>query len=206
MPPKGSRKSERAKYIPAEEVSLLLTAPREAGALRDHYFLSTLFYCGLRIGECVILRPEHFDLAHDCMQIPTLKKRTKDAQGNKIKVIPLKEIPVFPEAKPLLQAVKDWAGNREWVFPGQAAGKHLTTRTGENIFARWTAALKLDKAYTPHSLRHTACSMIAEMTKDPILVRDFARHGNVSTTNVYLHRSLKRWNIAKGSLDLEAPR
>lgn len=200
MPAKGSRKPERAKYIEREECELLIRAPREAGAVRDHYLFATMFFSALRIGECVQLRPSNFDVAHSCLLVPTLKKRKKDKDGTKVD--PLMEVPIFPEAMQIYREIAEWSRGREWVFPGAKEGRHITERTVENIFDKWCRALGLDEAYTPHSLRHSACSLIAKTTKDPILVRDFARHGNVSTTNVYLHGGKDKWVEAAGSLKL----
>ena len=201
MPPKGYVKSSAAKFIPREAVELLIRAPREAGAMRDHYLFATMFYSALRIGECVRLKPEHLDVAHQCLMVPTLKKRKKD-KATGVKIDPLMEVPIFPEAIPIYTEISEWCRGREWIFVGAKDGRHVTERTVENIFDRWCRALGLDEAYTPHSLRHSSCSLIAETTKNPILVRDFARHGNVSTTNVYLHRGPGRWLRAAGSLKL----
>ena len=200
MPQKGFRKPERAKFIPREECELLIRAPREAGAMRDHYLFATMFYSALRIGECVQLRPGNFDVAHACILAPTLKKRKKNKDGTKLN--PLMEVPILPEAVSIYTEIVDWSRGRQWVFPGAKDGRHITERMVENLFDKWCRAVNLDPAYTPHSLRHSACSLMAKMTKDPVLVRDFARHGNVSTTNVYLHGGRDKWAEAVGSLKL----
>lgn len=205
MPPKGYRKPQAAKFMPLEDVQKLLLGPREAGAVRDYYLLATLFYLGVRVGECVQMRSEYFDLAHGCVQIPTLKKRARDAAGNR--VAPLREVPVL-DGKEVLAQIAAWGKGRPWIFVGgrcrsDETPRHLTTRTAENIFTRWCVGMGLDPAYTPHTLRHTACSLIAAQTKDPALVRDFARHSNISISNTYIHTLPERWDAARGSLRLD---
>lgn len=222
MPSAGYQKPESAKFIPAPEVALLLRAPMEAGAVRDGHLFACLFFLACRVGEAVLLRPEHFDLAHGCVRVPTLKKR----RAKKTKMVeaagrttytppteearaaaraappPLIEVPVLPEAEGPLAAVAAWAAGRAWCFPGGRAGRPITVRLAETRFALWRDALKLDHAYTSHSLRHSCGSLLAERTKDPVLVRDFLRHSNVSTTNTYLHRGPNRWRGAAGALAL----
>ncbi len=222
MPVKDYHKPESAKYIAADQVALLLRAPMEAGCARDAHLFACMFYLALRVGEAVLLKPEYFDLTHGCVRVPTLKKRrakkTKsvDAEGRtiytpptaeamaaaRLTAPPLVEVPVFPEAMDPLAAVAAWSAGREWCFPGGKARRPITTRLAEVRFALWRDALKLDHAYTAHSLRHSCGSMIAALTKDPVLVRDFLRHSNVSTTNVYLHGGPSKWKGAAGALSL----
>lgn len=222
MPRAGYQKPESAKYIPPDQVALLLRAPHEAGAARDGHLFACLFYLACRVGEAVLLRPDYFDLAHGCVRVPTLKKRrakktkTTDEAGRTIYTPPtpearaaaaaagppLIEVPILPEAAEPLAAVAAWSAGRFWCFPGGRTGHPITVRLAETRFALWRDALKLDPAYTSHSLRHSCGSLLAARTKDPVLVRDFLRHSNVSTTNTYLHRGPNRWVGAAGALSL----
>lgn len=222
MPAKGSHKPESAKFIPADQVALLLRAPFEAGHPRDGHLFAALFYLALRVGEAVLLTPVSFDLAHGVVRVPSLKKRRwkvrrvqqPDGSISLVRPTPeeraaaraegpvLLDVPVLPEAVAPLAALAAWSAGRAWCFAGGRTGSHMTPRTAEYIFARWRDGLGLDKAYTPHSLRHSACSMLAATTKDPVLVRDFARHESVTTTDVYLHRGPGRWLAAGGALSL----
>lgn len=198
MPVRGHRKPESAKILPDEAVRALLTEPMRHHA-RDGYLFACCYYLACRVGEAVLLRTEHFDLAHDCVRVPTLKRKRESEP-------PLIEVPVL-DGKDTLSDMLAWAAGRAWLFPGgDVKHPHLSVRRALILFARWRDRLGLDPAATIHSLRHTAVSRVYAALKDPVAARDFARHANVATTSHYLHRLPGRWTEARGSLSVAPAR
>lgn len=200
MPSKGHQKPERAKFIDTPLVAALLSRPREAGHLRDAFLFGATFYLAGRVGEIVQLKPEHFHFDHKCVMVPTLKKKKKDADGKPL--VPLVEVPII-DGDALLREMVEWAKGREWIFPGEKRGTHLSVRRAQVIFRSWAKVLGISDDATIHSLRHTALSLVAAHTKDVVRVRDFARHSNIATSNTYLHSLPGRWNEASGALRVE---
>lgn len=233
MPPRGSIKPQSAKFLTREQVRLLLAGPLAFGEMRDYYLLCALYYLALRDVEAVSLRPAHFvHLSRASMMIPTAKRkrhRCGDRCGDpcpyaekwdprKHRVVdriadrPLLEIGVIGGGEILADMVT-WAGDRTWVFPAQRAGgrakegdEHLSVRSVQRIYRRWASVAELDDATTPHTLRHSALSILIDREGvPPQVVRDFARHSNISVTDTYIHSTTEAWSRVAGALDLVPP-
>ena len=88
-------------------------------------------------------------------------------------------------------AVREQAGDNAPLFASlsrQNKGKGLTTRTISGIAK--TAMLNAgfnSKRLTAHSLRHTAVTLALLAGQDLAEVQHFARHNNISTTQIYAH-------------------
>lgn len=232
MPPRGSIKPQSAKFLSREQVSSLLAGPRDLGEMRDYYLLATLYYLALRDVEAVSLRPCHFiHLSRGSMLIPTAKRRRHhcgkrcpdpcplvghfDPRKHRVDERadrPLLEIGVIG-GQEILADVLAWAGDRTWIFPAQRAGglanegdEHLSVRSVQRIYRRWADVAGLDQATTPHTLRHSALSaLIDHADVRPQVVRDFARHSNISVTDTYIHSKSDAWSRVAGVLDLVPP-
>ncbi len=205
-----------------EQVAALLRAPREAGAWRDHYLLASMYYLARRVGEAVLLQPDHFrNLSMNEIVVP-LKKRLRKhrcrescpkncAMDGKVKWprgmlkdgltgMPLKAIPVVDGQQTLREMLK-WAGEKDWIFPGMNGG-HLTVRRAQAIFRVWADSVGLPKQMSPHSLRHTAVSFLVEAAGVAV-GRDVAAHSSIAVTDLYTHTTAASLKKARGSLALE---
>lgn len=182
---------EWSKFLTREQLKALLEKARTEGSSRDYYLLALLWYFGLRSSEVVVLRREHFDMERCELNVPTVKKRkTKHAWlADGATGRPLLPVPFLggPVQQRVVESLLEWGRGREWLFPGRKVGP-MTTRAVRSIFARWARAAGLSDRFHPHSLRHTAGSMLYELTEDVLLVRDFLRHSSVTVTDTYLHR------------------
>lgn len=222
MPPRGSIKPQSAKFLTKEQVALLLAAPREAKATRDAHLLAAMYYLGLRDAEVASLRPTHLvHVAQGSVYVPTVKRRrhtcssrcakpcvrrgTWDRRRHRVidEVLdrPLIEVRLVGGMKEL-KALRAWAGDRDWVFPGGRRGRHLSVRTVQRVFRTWADDVGLEAEVTAHSLRHSSISALIERGAPPSLVRDFARHSNLSVTDVYVHTSMEAWRKLADALDL----
>ena len=88
-------------------------------------------------------------------------------------------------------AVREQAGDNAPLFASlsrQNKGKGLTTRTISGIAkAAMLNAGFNSKRLTAHSLRHTAVTLALLAGQDLADVQNFARHNNISTTQIYAH-------------------
>ena len=198
--PRGSHKPEAAKFLTREQVAALLEAAEKR--TRDYFLLATTFYLALRVGEVVVLGPMHFRLPFRDVMIPTEKRRIRKGQPlDKRTGRPLYPVGVM-SGLDVLGRLLEWAGDREWIFQatkGRVAGP-MSTRTAQSIFKRWAGVAGIDPIYSIHSLRHTACSLLYQATKNLVTVKEFARHSLITTTSVYAHSM--DWEKAGGALDL----
>lgn len=200
-PTAGKRKDPSLKFLTRDEVRRLLKGPLEACQERDYYLLALTYILGLRGGEVVLLRPEHFHAEH--VLVPTLKKKSSAAGYPRCQMtnLPLVPVPILWSAN-VVRAAREWAGPRRiWMFPsGMNSTSHMSTRTYRTTFRRWSAVAGLHPDISAHSLRHSAGSHIQEAVKDVVLIRDFLRHSNVSITSTYLHTTKSSMDDARAKI------
>jgi integrase len=56
-------------------------------------------------------------------------------------------------------------------------------------FRVWQRRADFEHLYTFHHLRHSSLTALYKRSKDLLLVREQARHANVTTTEIYAHAS-----------------
>jgi len=67
-------------------------------------------------------------------------------------------------------------------------GNRLSTRTARWGFSQWQERAGFDRRFTFHQLRHTAATNVYRASgKDIMVVRRFARHASVRSTQIYTH-------------------
>ena len=120
----------------ADETRRLLAV---ASSLKARVLLSLGYGCGLRAGEVVRLKVKHIDSAQRIIRVEQAKIiRVEQAKGRKDRNVMLS-----PETLDLLRewwTVRPWrydAGTplqERWLFPGNRAGKPMTTRQLSRLF------------------------------------------------------------------------
>jgi site-specific recombinase XerD len=68
-------------------------------------------------------------------------------------------------------------------------GRRLSPRDVQRMVERYTRQF-LGRRATPHSLRHTALTILARAGVDIATVAQIAGHSNLSTTSVYMDDSM----------------
>jgi site-specific recombinase XerD len=89
---------------------------------------------------------------------------------------------------------------KNWLFPGRAAGRHITERTAWRIIARARHAVG-GKRVSPHSLRHSFATHLLEAGTDLRTIQVLLGHASLSTTAIYMHVSRKLISEVKSPLD-----
>ena len=173
-------KPEKARKLPVvlsrEEVREVLGCVRKA-----HYrvCLSTIYSCGLRLGEGVGLQVREIDSRRMQLHI-------RQGKGGKDRYVPLPE-------RTLEQLRWYWRGHRNpvWLFPGQKGGSSAQHAQNESGVRRaLKAAVKergLNKVVTVHSLRHSYATHLVEAGVNLQLVQRYLGHNSLSATYVYVH-------------------
>lgn len=135
---------------------------------RDHAIVTILAYAGLRISECLALRPEDISL--------TAREITvRHGKGDKMRVI-------FIGDK-VVNAVREYLKERPdtgspYLFLSRRGGP-LTRGQVNRIFNTYSNTI------TPHTLRHFFCSAAIEAGYSINEVANQAGHSNVHTTLLY---------------------
>lgn len=207
MLPAGKSKKRRALSHEERAAVMELCKTHRAGM-----WVMTMLLCGLRRGETIPLTYEDIDFKNRLLKVdkaieyignkPVLKS-TKTESG--IRFIPIPEI--------LMQEFEKSRGEG-LVFPQPKKGGYLTQtgvlrlwhsfyreleiKAGAKLYRNKIVTSALKEGITPHALRHTYATDLAEMGVDVRTAQYMLGHSDISTTsNVYTHtraESLKEVN------------
>lgn len=134
--------------------------------------------CGLRISETITLQVKNFNFFKKEVTVKSLKKRDKQ------------EYRTIPMTQRVMEALGNYwkvLKNKTpdaYVFPG---GKGSRTPY-INRTSVWRQIKKKSDGYVyPHMLRHTFATRIVNEGNDIRVAQDLLGHGDIRTTQIYLH-------------------
>jgi len=171
-----ARKSRRLpKFLGAADLTALLDAARTSSP-RDYALVCVLAYAGLRVAEACALT--WADISEDRLLV-------RHGKGDKERYVPLaprlraaladldrREIPVLRHSPVFLSRLR----------------RPLSVRAAQHIIERLCLAAGIDRELAhPHSLRHTAATMLLRRTGNIRLVQRFLGHASIGTTEIYTH-------------------
>ena len=137
------------------------------------------FYTGMRGSEIARLRWGHLDFENDLIYIREQKNRKEQT------------IPFNRKARETLHNVVP-RKKKAYVFqsPSFEGGERNPKWFRENVSsafrkAREKAGLRDELSF--HSLRHGFCTMLAEAGKSAVVIKEAARHADISTSMRYVH-------------------
>ena len=147
-----------------------LRAVRQWPHVRDRALALSPFYAGLRIGDAVALDVDDVRLSARKGVLVVYGK------GGKIR-----EVPVHPELRPLLQdwidARSGWPGaDRQRALFLNRRGGRLSRRGASDIFTAIAANAGLDDKATAHIGRHTFVNELIRGGEDLVIVAEIAGH------------------------------
>lgn len=196
------------QYLEKHELKLFLDKAKELN-METYTMLFTLAWTGLRAGELVALKWKDIDFEEKTINITKTyynpKNNTKDyhllppkTDGSIRKIIVEDEvINVLKSHEVKLKAIKLQVGKKEYydhdfVFARMNApyfGYPHFIKTVENRMASVLKKIpQITKHLTPHSLRHTHTSLLAEAGVELLQIMDRLGHtDDETTTQVYLH-------------------
>ncbi|BFH16543.1 site-specific integrase [Paenibacillus melissococcoides] len=191
------------KYLEKEQLKHLLNIARFRGLTQDYNLFVALAYTGLRIGELLALKVGDFNESDHYVSVT---KTLTDIGGvKKYKLGPpknkssIRKVSIGATVTKVIKAQLDWqeqkkkdgeilhdAGFIFWSprFPGYPNSKSMV----EYRFNRLLKIAGLPTSLTPHSLRHTHVTLLAEAGEDLAVIQDRLGHKNDKITRqVYLH-------------------
>jgi site-specific recombinase XerD len=141
-----------------------------------HRLLLMLVYSsGLRVSEVVALKKEHIDFHRKLILIRTGK-------GRKDRYTLLSD-----RAAEFIMQYCCLHEINGWLFPGSSAGRHLSVRSAQSIFAKALAKAQITKPASIHSLRHTFATHLLENGTDIRYIQELLGHTTLRTTQRYTH-------------------
>jgi integrase len=194
------------KYLEKEELALFLKTALERGLDGDYEAFLTLAYTGMRIGEFVVLRESDINFEENTISITkTYYNPTNNMVNYKLQTPKTKNSTRIVEVDHLvIDTLKSYiASNKEfkmlhrktyydkgYILPNKESHPGYP-RTIKQYNIRMSRLLKLaglNESLTPHSLRHTHVSLLAEAQVPLQEIMDRLGHKDDDTTKqVYLH-------------------
>ena len=180
------RRRKRLPVVPSrEEVVRMLDA---SSCMRDKLLIALMYACGFRVSEVVKLRWCDFDFDRGVINV-----RNSKGGVDRWVMLPDRYRDV------LFQMCREKVG--EFVFPGEALGKHLSSRTVERVVKRTCVNAGVEKDLTPHCLRHAFATHLLEEGSDLQFVQKMLGHRNLETTTIYTKTANLRRNNGISPLD-----
>lgn len=173
------------RALTVAEVDELLEQPARrntAEARRDKAMLELLYATGLRVTELVSLDLNDIALESDPVTVRCVGK------GDRERVLPLHQRPV-DELRQYIFHVRPRLvrARRESALFVNRRGDRLTRQGFWLILKNYARAACLDKAITPHTLRHTYATHMLSGGMPLRNVQDALGHASISTTQIYTH-------------------
>ncbi|WP_102349604.1 tyrosine-type recombinase/integrase [Bacillus sp. Marseille-P3661] len=197
---------EIPRYLEKEELALFLRTAREQGLELDYLMFLILSYTGIRVGELVALKWKDVDFKNQTISITktyynpnnnTLEYQlvTPKTRKSRRKIIVDEDvIKTLMKHKEVQNEVVKQLGNayhnKDFIFAKMERqfGYPIVIKTVQNRMARLLRISGLNQELTPHSLRHTHTSLLAEAGVSLEQIMDRLGHTDDQITkNVYLH-------------------
>ncbi len=174
-------------FLTTDQVGKLLDAPpaNTNQGLRDRAILETMYSAGLRVAELVGLNVTDWD--QDAGILRVLGKGRKER--------------IAPVGSYATKALVNWldvrepaanAGEDEFALFLNRFGKRLSTRSIGRMLEKHLAVAGLDRATSPHTLRHSFATHLLDGGADLRTVQEMLGHKSLTTTQIYTHVSTRR--------------
>ena len=174
---KRPRKDKKLPVVLSKEkVSKILSA---VSNIKHRSILMLTYSAGLRVSEVVKLKPEDIDSDRKLILI-------KGAKGRKDRYTTLSNV-ALETLRTYYKSVKP----KDWLFPGQKKGRHISTRTVEKVFEDVIKRVGIKKDVSVHSLRHSYATHLLEGGTDLRYIQELLGHKSSKTTEIYTHVSKK---------------
>lgn len=166
--------------LSVEEVKVILEQPDTTKKLgfRDRAILELLYASGLRVTECVTLKPIDLDLQSGLLRV--------HGKGSKDRIVPMHNA-----AMQFLQLyMRDWrphfAPIENFVFLNRS-GKGLTRQAIWKLVQRYVLKAEVHKSVSPHTFRHSFATHLLDGGADLRTVQLLLGHTDISATEIYTH-------------------
>jgi len=183
------RKTRRLPVVLGEEETIRLL--KEAKNKRDYALMSVMYGAGLRVSETVKLRVKDIDSKEMAI-------RVREGKGRKERFTLLS-----PSLLLVLRSYWKQYEPKDWLFParGKYHDQHLGVRTVGRICSNAGIAAGIEKAVSPHVLRHSFATRLLEAKVDLRVIQVLLGHSEIETTTIYTHVSKKNLSTITGPLD-----
>lgn len=184
----GTKGIKLPRVLSEDEVVRLLNQPdiTTAEGFRDRTMLEVLYATGMRVSEVINLTLERVDL--------NMKYIIAFGKGSKERIVPLGSVAAeflqqyLEKVRPKLTH----AGRNTNIVFLAFGGHELTRQRFWQIIRAYGRKANINKALTPHILRHSFATHLLDNGADLRSVQELLGHSDISTTQIYTHLTNKR--------------
>lgn len=184
----GTKGIKLPRVLSEDEVVRLLNQPdiTTAEGFRDRTMLEVLYATGMRVSELINLTLERVDL--------NMKYIIAFGKGSKERIVPLGSVAAeflqqyLEKVRPKLTH----AGRNTNIVFLAFGGHELTRQRFWQIIRAYGKKANINKALTPHILRHSFATHLLDNGADLRSVQELLGHSDISTTQIYTHLTNKR--------------
>lgn len=184
----GTKGIKLPRVLSEDEVVRLLNQPdiTTAEGFRDRTMLEVLYATGMRVSELINLTLDRVDL--------NMKYIIAFGKGSKERIVPLGSVSAeflqqyLEKVRPKLTHADR---NTNIVFLA-FGGHELTRQRFWQIIRAYGRKANINKALTPHILRHSFATHLLDNGADLRSVQELLGHSDISTTQIYTHLTNKR--------------
>lgn len=184
----GTKGIKLPRVLSEDEVVRLLNQPdiTSAEGFRDRTMLEVLYATGMRVSELINLTLDRVDL--------NMKYIIAFGKGSKERIVPLGSVAAeflqqyLEKVRPKLTH----AGRNTNIVFLAFGGHELTRQRFWQIIRAYGRKANINKALTPHILRHSFATHLLDNGADLRSVQELLGHSDISTTQIYTHLTNKR--------------
>lgn len=170
------------EVLSVDEITRLLAAPTldEPLAFRDRAMLELAYGAGLRVSEWITLGTRDVMLDEGLVRV--------FGKGSKERLVPIGRsaigaVAVYArELRPRLER-----GDGRGMLFLNARGSPLTRMGAWKILRKYTQIAGIERAVSPHTLRHSFATHLLEGGADLRAVQGMLGHADIATTQIYTH-------------------
>jgi integrase/recombinase XerD len=170
------------RLLSVDEVTRLLAAPQldERLAFRDRAMLELAYGAGLRVSEWIGLAVKDVLLEEGLVRV--------FGKGSKERLVPIGRSAIgavavyVRELRPVLER-----GQGKGLLFLNGRGAPLTRMGAWKILRKYVEQAGLEKAVSPHTLRHSFATHLLEGGADLRAVQEMLGHADIATTQIYTH-------------------
>lgn len=153
--------------------------------IRNEFIVHFLYATGLRVSELVNIKISDLNFSEGTLKVL--------GKGSKERIVFFKACNKNLLDKYLNKAREEILNGipSEYLFVSRS-GKHLTTRSIENIVKNYSEMKNIKSKVTPHTLRHTFATDLLNNDADIRSVGELLGHESLSTTQIYTHVTSER--------------
>lgn len=171
-----SRSHPLPNVLSKEEVQQIISVTRN---LKHRTMLTLIYYCGLRRGELLNLKPVHIESKRMILIV-------RGGKGKKDRIVPIAENLLL-----LLRKYYVAFKPKEFLFEGQFPGEAYSEKSIAMVLKKSVELAGIKKPVTCHWLRHSYATHLLEAGTDLRYIQELLGHRSSKTTEIYTHVSTK---------------